>query len=105
MKDGTFTYEDFCGVLNTIKKYKDFIDAIYEVAHVDVFECEPVQNLEDELFNTLEKIIGDEESQWISYWVYELDFGKKYHPGTVTVEGENIPFKTVEDLWIFLNEV
>ncbi len=45
-----------------------------------------------------------DESEWIRYWVWELDCGKEYKPGTVTEENKNIPLRTPEDLWNLLNK-
>ena len=39
----------------------------------------------------------------IEYFIWELDFGKKYTDGCYTVYGENIPLATAEDLWNLLN--
>jgi len=49
-------------------------------------------------------ILGD-KSDWISYFCWELDFGKKWKPGTIEDEnGKDIKLQTVEDLWVILSE-
>lgn len=51
----------------------------------------------------LERVTND-TSSWISYWVYELDCGRKYKDGMITDEdNNNIKLKTIEDLWNVLN--
>lgn len=40
----------------------------------------------------------------IEYFIWELDFGKKYTDGCYTVYGENIQLATAEDLWNLLNK-
>lgn len=47
--------------------------------------------------------LTDDESNWISYWIFELDCGEKYEPGCVTFNNENIKLKTIKDLWDLLN--
>lgn len=46
----------------------------------------------------LSKVFED-EGEWIGYWIWELDCGKKYKDGDVTFYGQNVPLKTIEDLW------
>ena len=46
------------------------------------------------------KVLVNDENDWISYYCWELDFGKKYVEGNVTEEdGTPIPLATAEDLW------
>lgn len=47
--------------------------------------------------------LTNDESNWISYWIFELDCGKKYTDGCVTYNNENIKLKTIKDLWDLLN--
>lgn len=49
------------------------------------------------------KDVFDDKGDWISYWVYELDFGKKAEEDSIqSKEGKNIPIKTIKDLYILL---
>lgn len=59
--------------------------------------------LEDVIVKLLEEILCDKETSWISYWLYELDCGKDYRPGSVTeADGTLIPLESLEDLWNLL---
>ena len=50
------------------------------------------------ILKTLEYAMDDEE--WISYWIYDMEWGKKARLGTVTEkDGTNIPIKTINDLY------
>ena len=50
------------------------------------------------------KALVNDENDCISYYCWELDFGKKYEEGTVTEEdGTPIPLATSEDLWNIIN--
>ena len=60
--------------------------------------------LEMNIINTWKELLKD-ESEWIEYFIYELDFGKDYKKGCVTFEGKNVKLKTFEDLWNILDRV
>ena len=70
----------------------EFEDAIfypyfkYETAYVDL----------------LELIFNDTENNWISYFIYELDFGRKWKPGMVTDDFGDVPMSSAEELYDFL---
>ena len=44
------------------------------------------------------EVATHDEGRWISYWLYDLEHGEKYKPGTVRVEGKDFKLKTPEDL-------
>lgn len=47
----------------------------------------------------------DDRAEMIAYFVYELDFGRKYSPGYVIDEnGEDINLSTAEKLYEYLAE-
>lgn len=49
--------------------------------------------------------LTNDESDWIRYWIYELDFGKKWKLGTITEKDKSdVPLKTINDLWNILNK-
>lgn len=43
-------------------------------------------------------------SEWIEYWLYELDCGAKYRPSSVTQDGKPIKLKTIADLYDLLKK-
>jgi len=45
----------------------------------------------------------DNKDSWIDYYIYELDFGKKYKDGSVTDNNGSIPLANHQDLWNLLN--
>ena len=59
-----------------------------------------------ELFNALNKILKEsmkDEYDWIDYFMYELDFGKKYYDGCVLDKDKSIiNLSTAENLYEFL---
>lgn len=48
------------------------------------------------------EIATHDADKWVSYWLYDLDHGKKYKPGTVKVYGKNVKLKTPDDLYKML---
>ena len=49
-------------------------------------------------------ILTNDKDEWISYWIYELDFGKRADDFECTDKDENkIPMNTIEDLWAVLH--
>ena len=55
--------------------------------------------------NMLVSIMGDEASGWIPFWLYELDCGKDWEPGSVEDDnGNEIKLQTIQDLWNVLTE-
>lgn len=53
----------------------------------------------------LEKETGDEDNQWICYWLWELNCGKKYRHGSIlSKNNEPIKLETIHDLWNLLME-
>jgi len=46
----------------------------------------------------LSNLIGDTDD-WVGYWIYELDFGKKATDKTVKKNNKYLPIRTPEDLY------
>lgn len=105
MEKPCLTKEEFVQALNFIKERDEAQTKIGEL-----FENE----FEDSIFwpyskwqawgvQLLEKIMRDTENNWISYFIYELDYGTGYQDGYITdVDGSNIKMATAEDLYDFL---
>ena len=95
--------ESFCKVMDSYKSMWNFTDEMNEL--FDKYKCDgniypPVCT--ETVIDLLEFIFND-KNQWISYWIFELDFGKDYEDGYVKDEhGEVIPLKTTEDLYDLL---
>jgi hypothetical protein len=42
----------------------------------------------------------DDTSQWTSYWLYDLEQGKKWRKGMIRDKGDkDLPCKTIKDVW------
>lgn len=58
-------------------------------------DCDLALDILNEVFH--------DESHWIEYWVYDLDFGTRWTKGMITEgNGIDVPLHTVEDLYRLL---
>ena len=48
------------------------------------------------------KYLTDDIGEWITYFVWELDFGREYKPGMITSGEEQCDLSDAEQLWHFL---
>ncbi len=51
--------------------------------------------------NLLKQLLHD-KSEWIDYYIWELNFGKEYTKDTVTEQGKPVKLKSIIDLWNLL---
>ena len=74
----------------------------------DIVGCEGIitytMNATTSIVSLLEKIMQDEKNEWISYWLWELNFGRENHRLKVTMDGKEVPMTTIEDLYNVLAE-
>lgn len=103
--------ETFIDTIKFIEKRMSQIDKINDL-FTEEFEDSvfyPYLKYENKLVSILEEIFNDKETQWISYYLYELDCGKSYKDGDITEKDKDgnekiIPLKTPEDLYNLLIE-
>lgn len=57
----------------------------------------------DTTVELLEHIFND-SNEWITYWMYELNFGKSWHEGCIKIDGEDLKLQTTRELYDFLIE-
>ena len=61
-----------------------------------------IGTLSDDILNILLKVLEEIYDDTISYFLYELDFGKKDH-NSMMVNNKVVPLSNVEDLWNYCN--
>lgn len=92
--------EEFVRYIKAIKSLDDGIDKINnvmnEVCQDNVYYP---PTLKEELLNLLIKLFHDEKTDWIFYFLYELDFGKNWTESSITENGIPVKMKTPEDLY------
>lgn len=97
--------ELFIEVLEDLKraeKYSSDLNTFFKKHDVDGYIFQPDCSVSVILL--LHEIFGDADKEdWISYFCYDLEFGKKWCPGVVKDEhGNDIPLSTPEELYAFL---
>jgi len=102
-------YSQFCEYLTNIKyiiQFQDLTDNLTSRYNRKTKDIATIiyPTLVDDVIRLLEWATGDLDA-WISYYIYELDFGRKYKDGCVTnPDGSIVKLKTVKDLWNLLEE-
>ena len=104
MRSGV-TKQEFCTAFDA---YKDMIEREWQVRNSmdlayssnDIFSY-----LLDNYYELLVTFLDptDEELEWISWFVWEIDFGASYSDGDLVVDGTEIPIWNSEDFWKFLS--
>ena len=100
--------KEFVEIIERLKNYNDLQDKID-----DLFKNN-IDNKEMDFINAGSICIGHEsvvvyllermfDTDMISYWIYELDYGREYKDGYVQDgQGNNIDISTVEKLYDYL---
>lgn len=85
-----------------VEKIADLIDDYNQKYKTDFPERYGmvVQHI-DVLIELLATLSGP-DSDLISWWCYEENFGRDYCPGDLVVDGRDVPLYTAEDLWNYL---
>ena len=106
MQNNVFTLEEFTEIMNEWKWTEQFQNEMNQVMLKFGDGLFAPQDCTFALQKTLEKMFGDDNETacgWIEYFVYELDFGKKYKDGMIKDgEGNYIKLATVTDLYNLL---
>jgi hypothetical protein len=88
---------------NHDRKCSQAIKVIYPHDYITTYDN---QFLYNQLIKILKIAMNDNHSDsWIDYYMWELDFGKKWETDSVEINGKNIKLKTADDLWDLLNIV
>ena len=102
-ENGIMSKESFCQVIDNYKSMWDFTDEMNDLFDKYKMDGNIYPPMCTETVIDLLEFIFNDENQWISYWVWELSFGKDYEDGYVKdKDGSNIPLKTAEDLYDLL---
>lgn len=104
--------ELFIETINSIEKQLKFdwensdkLNAVYNSMFIEPYDNGLLLNQLLKILNYNFDIDNDkcENGTDIEYFIYELDFGKKYTDGCYSIHDENISLATAEDLWNLLN--
>ena len=103
------TKQEFVGILNRLREATELLDKVEELFR------DSRENLESDFCNgaglqishegivvkLLEKLMQDSAGN-ISYFIYELDYGKEYREDCVSDKNGNIDISTPEKLYDYL---
>lgn len=106
MEKNILSKEKFVKVINNIIRVNNFYDKIRDLfaEHNGEF-CPILPDLENDLVEVLEIMFGQDEDDYgsdIGYFCYEIDYGRAWKPGCLTVNNEDIDISTPEKLYDWL---
>lgn len=106
-KTNIISKEKFTEYINKIQEFREIEDNINKAGVKLEFFSFSFIEYETLILDLLEDMFQDKEDDKygisnISYFINDLDFGKKYKDGMITINGENVKMATVEDLYDLL---
>lgn len=96
----SITFDTFERCIERIKQYFEFSDSLYALG-IDTAEM-PLDRVCDDLVDLLEAAMGDTRNHWISFFIYNMDFGNRADEVTVMDNGKEISLSNIEELWDLL---
>jgi hypothetical protein len=96
--------KDFIKIMEDYKQLDDNIkniDNAFKKLDIDFggFALSPAH----EIIGNLLKLSMEDENDWIGYYIYELNWGRKYEDGCIKDGDQNIKLQTLEDLYRLLS--
>ena len=105
LRDIMITKEEFVAIIDEVEqvhKYSDSLNHFFHQNNVQGYLFQP--NCTETALRLLHLMFKQADTdEWISYFCYELNFGRKWKEGTVKDrDGADIKLQTPEDLYDFL---
>ena len=94
------TFDTFKRCIKRIQQGIDFFDNRYALG-IDAAVV-PSDRICDDLINLLEITMSDTRNCWISFFIYNMDFGNRADEVTVMDNGKEISLSNIEELWELL---
>ena len=96
--------EEFIKIINKIIKFHEAENKIYEGFSILSTDFTGMLFDEEEqiIIELLQNIFEDNENNWISYALYEINDFKDYEDGCVKFDGINMSLRNAEDLYNIL---
>lgn len=93
------------------KEFSDTIQTIIDVMETNaklegLLDCSVIEynhRLGAVAVSLLSNVMND-EYDWINYWLWEIDCGRRDDLGAFEADGTPIPMKTIDDLYNILTE-
>lgn len=96
--------EKFCEYLKAIEIQHNCEDDIRKISNKYNVEISVTNNAYEEIIVQMLELVTDDKFNDVDYFIYELDFGKKYNDGMVVMDGKKIDFSTSEKLYDYLEK-
>lgn len=96
----SITFDTFERCIKQIKQCFEFFDGLYALG-IDTMEL-PLDRVCDDLVDLLETAMGDTRNHWISFFIYNMDFGNRADAVTIMDNGKEISLSNIEELWELL---
>ena len=94
------TFNTFERCIEQIKQCFDFFDSLYALG-IDTAEL-PLDRVYGDLVDLLEIEMGDTRNHWISFFIYNMDFGNRADAVTVMNNGKEVSLSNTRELWELL---
>ena len=94
------TFNTFERCIERIKQYFEFSDSLYALG-IDTAEL-PLDRVYVDLVDLLETAMGDTRNHWISFFIYNMDFGSRADEVAVMDKGKKISLSNTRELWDLL---
>ena len=94
------TFDVFEGCIKQIKECFEFFDSLYALG-IDTAEL-PFDRVCDDLIDLLETVMSDTRNHWISFFIYNMDFGSRADEVTVMDNCKEISLSSTHELWDLL---
>jgi hypothetical protein len=104
--------KEFCDILEKLRESRDLVDKVNalfwdsrENIGNDFCNVASLQISHESTVVRLLKLIMDDQADWIEYFIYELDYGRKYEPGMILDEKSNdIDISSSGKLYDFISD-
>ena len=96
----SITFDTFERCIKQIKQCFEFFDGLYALG-IDTMEL-PLDRVCDDLVDLLETSMSDTRNHWISFFIYNMDFGSRADVVIVMDSGKKISLSNTRELWDLL---
>ena len=96
----SITFDTFERCIKQIKQCFEFFDGLYALG-IDTMEL-PLDRVCDDLVDLLETSMSDTRNHWISFFIYNRDFGNRADAVIVMDKGKKISLSNTRELWDLL---
>ena len=94
------TFDIFEECIKQIQQHFEFSDNLYTLG-IDIAEL-PLDRVCDDLVDLLEIAMSDTRNHWISFFIYNMDFGSRADVVIVMDSGKKISLSNTRELWDLL---